>query len=103
MNKMEESGAFRGTDYKIYRKVFSECLKEHVVACEVSEIGITEHHTENGCYAIMINYSGTEVNTMPCVNDGYVLKEKILGNTERIEPYGEAIALYQKNSFKKDW
>lgn len=96
MNKADESGAFCGKDYRIYSEVFSECLKEHVILCEASEVGITEHHTENGCYAVMINYSGREVDPKLCVNERYVLKEKILGNVERIEPYGTAIALYQK-------
>ena len=74
--------------YKVYREVFNEKIKEHIADSDCKHIGITQHNVdENSAYIVAINYSDKTVIPNIKIKDGYTVKRIIRGSLEQIEPF----------------
>ena len=96
VSKLPKSGAFECDDYKIYREVFKDKLKEHVVVCDNREVGVTHHYKDDLCYVSLINYSDKEIKPDIKLNSDYEKEKEIMGTTAVLEPYGTVLVLYRK-------
>ncbi len=74
--------------YKVYREVFNEKIKEHIADSDCKHLGITQHNVdENSAYIVAINYSDKTVIPNIKIKDGYTVKRIIRGSLEQIEPF----------------
>ncbi|MBQ3547420.1 MAG: cellulase family glycosylhydrolase [Clostridia bacterium] len=93
-NFIGKTNAFEGNDYLIYKQIFAE--KECVVTVDNKYLGVTEHLTENGAFAIVINYSPEQQATNIMLNENYVVDEVVCGNINSIKPFESTVIKLKK-------
>lgn len=77
----------------IFHALVSTALAKKSVLTGNPYLGITEHKTENGVYAVIVNYSDKPQSVGLKVRDGFEISEIYYGSTDTMEPYDAAVTI----------
>ena len=88
------------TDYfEIYKYVFSDKIKEHVLGCNSKYVGITEHfEDQTTVYAVLVNYSDKVLDINLEIKSGFSIDKTVYGNENTISPYDAVVIKLVKTS-----
>ena len=76
----------------IYRDLFAPIWSQKCVISENPHIGLTEHKTDDGAIAVLINYSSVPQPTRLCLHESFVVDKALYGSTDEI-PACDALIL----------
>jgi len=86
--------AFTGTeqpDYSaIYRKIGEQVIASHPIDAKNNQIGVTLHPTEDGCYAVLVNYDDRVHDAELTVADGWKI-QTVYGDPAKIDGCSMAV------------
>lgn len=88
---LDKSDACETNQYMLYRSIFGEKIKGHMLDSDNRYIGITEHYGEERAYAVIINYSEREEEMNLRINENYRIERIIRGSADRIAPFDAAV------------
>lgn len=88
---LEKSNAFSDNYYVVYKELFKDCVNEHIVVSGNKNTCVTIHQGENEIYAVVINYSGEDLNPELKIKDGYKIDSVIYGDIENIPTFDGAV------------
>lgn len=81
---LDQHEAFANNNYRIYETVFCDTLNKKAVVTNNPSISMTEHYNSNTAYIVMINYSNTTQATELTLQNGWTLKQTLLGDMDSI-------------------
>ena len=78
----------------VYKQIFAD--KQSVVAVDNKYLAVTEHETNDGIIAVIINYSGENQANNLTVSNNYVINEVVLGDIQNTAPFNATVIKLKK-------
>lgn len=83
-NLLDKFDAFADNCHLIYKKIFKDCIDEHIVTSDNENTCVTIHKDGDTVYGAIVNYSEKEQKNDLKIKKGYKVDKVIYGNVDTI-------------------